>query len=250
VKNAIALALIVLSTVAQAQTPGDAFLRGGEFYRAGRYDRAAGEYEAILHQGYVSAEVYFNLGNAYYRQNKLGAAILAYERAARLHPGDADIQHNLRLANLRTIDRIEPVPELFLIQWMRRVASVLTPQAALLLFLSGWCVLFLSLALLYALARPPIVRTTRIAALAGLIVVLAGGAILLLQRIQDSSHDEAIVVASVATAKSSPDDRSVDAFVVHEGLKVRMSDAVGGWVKITLPDGKVGWIVSDQCQRI
>ncbi len=233
-----------------AQTPADLFTRGNDLYRAGQYDRAATEYENILKQGYVSAAVYFNLGNAYYRQNRLGLAILAYERAARLAPGDADIRHNLRLLNLKTVDRIEPVPELFLIQWMRSVAALTTPATAMALFLAGWGLLFVSLATLYLVARPAIVRALRWTALAGLLFGVVGGGLVGLQRLQDTTHDEAIVIASVVTAKSSPDDHSVDAFVIHEGLKVKSTDAVGDWVKITLPDGKVGWVRAEECQRI
>ncbi len=246
------LCALVSGTIlpAAAQTPTDFFTRGNEFYRAGQYDRAAAEYENILKRGYVSAEVYFNLGNAYYRENRLGLAILAYERAARLAPGDADIRHNLRLLSLKTVDRIEPVPELFLVQWIRSVAALTTPATALVVFLGGWGILFLSLAALYLVARPAIVRTVRWTALAGLLVGAVGGCLVGLQRLQDTSRDEAIVTASVVTAKSSPDEHSVDAFVIHEGLKVNSTDAVGDWVKITLPDGKVGWVRAEECQRI
>ncbi len=256
-RNRLAHTVLILVLLAggltvrvSAQTTEDAFARGTEYYRAGQYDRAAKEYESILRQGYVSAEVYFNLGNTYYRQNRLGLAILAYERAARLSPGDADIRHNLRLLYLKTVDRIEPVPELFLIQWVRAVTTLMTPATTQVLFLFGWCVFFLSLTLLYLIARPAVVRSMRWTALVGLIVALVGGSVLGLQRLQDTTRDDSIVIAPVVTAKSSPDDRSVDAFVIHEGLKVKSTDAVGDWVKITLPDGKVGWIRTDQCQRI
>ena len=71
-----------------------------------------------------------------------------------------------------------------------------------------------------------------------------------IQSFQDTAKDKAVVTAQTVTAKSSPDAKSVDAFVIHEGVKVKLTDAVGDWVKITLVDGKVGWILSEQCERI
>ena len=99
--------IVLFSCTVLAQTPKDAFNRGNELYRAGKYQEAVKEYESIIKQGKFSAELYFNLGNAYYRDRQLARAILSYERAAQLHPNDPDIEHNLKLAYLKTVDRIE-----------------------------------------------------------------------------------------------------------------------------------------------
>jgi tetratricopeptide (TPR) repeat protein len=232
------------------QEPGVMFNRGTEFYRAGKFAEAAMEYQTILNQGQVSAELYFNLGNCYYRQGKIAQAILAFERARRLQPTDADIQHNLRLANFRSVDRIEPVPELFLIQWLRTAAAAISSQASFDALLAAWVVLFLSLAGVYVLRHVETIRILRWAILAAGIVLILAGAMLGIHAGLSKGNDQAIVTASVVTAKSSPDEQSVDAFVVHEGLKVNMSDALGDWVKITLADGKVGWVHNQHCERI
>ena len=106
---------IVCSGSVLAQTAVDEFERGNVFYRDGKYDQAAASYESILNQGPASSSLYFNLGNCYYRMGKIAPTILAYERALRLQPNDADTKHNLALVNLKTLDRIEPLPELFFI---------------------------------------------------------------------------------------------------------------------------------------
>lgn len=232
------------------QSPTELFSRGNDYYRQGKFDQAVKEYQAIIDQGLVSSEVYFNLGNAFYRQGKTAQAILTYERAQRLKPGDVDIQHNLRLVNFRTLDRIEPVPELFLIQWFRSSAAAVPFQTALQVLLIAWAVFFISLAGVYVVRRANVVRVLRWMVLASIVLVLVSGATLGVHTMLSRGNDQAIIMASVVTAKSSPDELSVDAFVVHEGLKVRVSDSLGDWVKITLADGKVGWVHTQQCERI
>jgi hypothetical protein len=233
-----------------AQTPDDAFNRGNELYRANKYKEAVKEYENILKQGYVSAEVYFNLGNSYYRMDKLAQAILAYERAASLNPQDQDIEHNLKLLNLKTIDRIEPVPELFILQWMRALGTLVSTKSVRTLFLISWIFLFCSLTSLFFVTHPSIIRIGRIILLPSFIFVCVWGFMMGIQSIQGASHNEAIITTQTVTAKSSPDAKSIDAFVIHEGLKVRLTDSVAGWVKITLADGKVGWINAEECEKI
>ncbi len=235
---------------AWSQTPEDVFNRGNELYRAGKYQEAVKEYKRIIKQGYISDEIYFNLGNAYYRDEQLARAILSYERAAQIHPNDPDIEHNLKLVYLKTIDRIEPVPEMFLIQWMHTIGSLMSPETVRIFFILSWTLLFGSLATMYLVLHQSILRSARILFFISLTSVVLWAAMLGIQSFQETGQNKAIVTVQTVTAKSSPDAKSLDAFVIHEGLKVKIADAVGDWVKITLVDGKVGWIPADQCERI
>jgi tetratricopeptide (TPR) repeat protein len=232
------------------QTPQEFFEQGNTFYKEGNYEAAAKAYEKVLSLGYVSPELYYNLGNAYYRLEQLSRAILAYERAARLRPNDPDITHNLKLCYLKTIDRIEPLPELFLIQWLRAFASILPHQTAEVIFLGSWALLFLSLATAYFVRRRDILKFFRIAIIAFFVITILSGLLFGIQALLDTSAHDAIITSNTVTAKSSPDPKSIDAFVIHEGLKVKVTDSVENWVKITLPDGKIGWIESSQCEKI
>jgi hypothetical protein len=235
---------------ALGQTLPELFNQGNDLYKAGKYAEAATRYEDIIDRGMVSAAVYFNLGNAEYRQGKIAQAILAYERAQRLKPGDPDIVHNLRLVNFKIVDRIEPVPELFIIEWMRAYIAVVPYQTAMSALIVGWIVFFVSLAGVYVIRNGSIVRILRWMVLGAVVVVVLAGGTIGIHSLLNLGNDQGIVTVSVVTAKSSPDEQSMNAFVVHEGLKVKLSDKLGDWVKITLADGKVGWIHTEQCERI
>ena len=245
-----AAVLLFFRCTVLGQTPHDAFNRGNELYRAGKYQDAIKEYESILKQGMFSAEVYFNLGNAFYREKQLARAILSYERAAQLHQNDPDIDHNLKLAYLKTIDRIEPVPDMFLIQWMRAVGSLIPSDTVRIIFILSWVLLFGSLAAMYLFMHQDILRAARMVLFTSCVLVALCAAMMGIQSFRDTAQDKAIIIAQTVTAKSSPDVKSVDAFVIHEGLKVKLTDAVGAWVKVTLVDGKVGWIPAEECERI
>jgi hypothetical protein len=242
--------IALMSCKLLAQNSDDAFNRGNELYRAGSYQEASKEYESIIKQGVFSAELYFNLGNAYYRDHQLSRAILSYERAARLHPNDPDIEHNLKLAYLKTVDRIEPVPDMFLIQWMHAAGSLVPPEVIRGLFVFSWIMLFGMLATMYLVRRPDILRVARILFYISCVSVVLSAAMLGIQSFRDSAQGKAIITAQTVTAKSSPDAKAVDAFVIHEGVKVKLTDAVGEWVKVTLVDGKIGWIPAEQCEHI
>jgi thiol:disulfide interchange protein len=151
---------------------------------------------------------------------------------------------------MKTVDRIEPVPELFLLQWMRSVSSLASPETVRGVFVVSWIALFGSLAAMVFFVRRDALRALRIVLIASFVVVILSGAMLGLQALRSKAPEQAIITAQTITAKSSPDEKSVDAFVIHEGLKVRLTDSVADWVKITLADGKVGWIPAGDCEKI
>lgn len=242
--------ILLVGSSATAQTPEDVFAAGNEHYRSARFREAIGAYESILKQGYISAPLYFNLGNAYYRVGDFARAILSYERARLLEPGDPDIAFNLRLANLRIVDRIDAVPELFLVRWFRSISEAVPSSTVSVVLLAGWALLWTFLAVLNISGRIPYERPLRILSFVAAAIVLASGTLYGLQMYDNASHNDAIILESVVTAKASPDEQSVDTFVIHAGLKVELGEVVGDWVRITLADGKVGWIRSNACERI
>jgi tetratricopeptide (TPR) repeat protein len=246
----VLLSLLMGVTEGGAQIPLVAFEQGNALYREGKFEEAVEAYESILRQGWGSPELYFNLGNAYYRLGRTARAILSYERALRLAPNDQDIKHNLALANLRTVDRIEALPELFFVQWLRSLSAFLPLHVTVQIFVVCWALLFGSLAVFYFVSHDGLLRFMRVLALVSALALIPVAGLLTAQYLEAQSRNDAIITAGVVTAKTSPDEQSVDAFVIHEGLKVSLGDMVGEWVRITLADGKVGWIRIGECERI
>jgi tetratricopeptide (TPR) repeat protein len=211
-------------------------------YNSGDYRLAADSYEQIIAAGYESSELYFNLGNAYFKLNQIPGAVLFYEKAAKLDPGDEAIRFNLDLANSRVIDKIEPLPVFFLKSAYQSFLKSMSPDGwARLAILS--MVLTLAAAFIFLIARTP--RTRRLAFWPGTLV-LAIFALSLFFSIQSyrmyKKQDTAIIFTPTVTVKSSPSDSSVDLFVIHEGTKVRITDRIDDWSEIRLANGNVGWI--------
>jgi len=242
--------LILWASTLIAQTPGHKFQQGNALYQQGRYPEAAVAFEEVLRAGYTGGELVFNLGNAYYKQGNMGKAILNYERALRFLPADDDVRHNLQLANLQIVDRIEPTPRLFLWDMWDDVKGAFSLDGI------TWITYLLFLVVLTALTVVILARTyaTR---KTGLLSAIAGGALLLLSasiligKVTDANRsDDAVVTTTIVTVKNSPDPKSSDAFVLHAGVKVRITESVGEWVRIRLADGKVGWVEQGVAEKI
>jgi tetratricopeptide (TPR) repeat protein len=234
--------LLVSAGTVFAQSPEQVFQQGNMLYQQGSLEEARKAYETLLGQGYASGELYYNLGNVYYRTGNISRGILFYERAARLIPQDEDLQHNLTLANLRITDRIEPTPRLFIWDWWDGLKNALSLQGLTWLTFSMYLIVVAFVALLllggsYTVRRVGLIGSAVTGAV--FLLLLAG----FIGRLADvGATDEAILMASVATVKNSPDPKSSDAFVLHSGVKVWVIDRVSEWVKIRLADGKQGWV--------
>ena len=226
-----------------AADPGVEFSKGNELYQKGKYEDAAKIFEAILLSGNESEEVYYNLGNAYYKQNKLPQAILNYERALRLAPGNDDIRFNIRVTNARIVDKIEPMPEIFYVRWAKGLKALFSSD--------GWgrtSILLLLMAIaagIFYLLSDGLGSVRKlglyfsILALVGCLISLAFG-YNEFQQLKEAKA--AIVFVPTLNVKSSPSENGTNIFVVHEGTKVELEDRVGNWVKIRLADGNLGWV--------
>src|ERR1041385_1642654 len=134
------LLVILLPQAMVAQEAIVQFEQANQLYRNGDVQKSAQMYEQIIKNGYESSILYYNLGNAYFKSNNIPSAILNYERAKRLAPHDEDVAYNLRLANLRVIDKIEPIPQLFLVEWWRTVTNLLSADGwSTVMIIALWC---------------------------------------------------------------------------------------------------------------
>ena len=236
------LGALLLPALLAAQTPEQQFDQGNQLYQQGKLAEARDVYENLVGKGYVSGELYYNLGNACYRTGNIPRAILSYERALRFIPGDEDLRHNLQMANLSITDRIEPVPRLFIWDYWDAVKNWFSLQT-LTLVDYAWYV-----ALMASIAGILLARSYRVRKIAALCTLGTGVVFLFFLavfggKLSDINRgDLAIVTSPIVTVKNSPDIKSSDAFVLHGGVKLQVIDRYATWAKIRLADGKVGWM--------
>ena len=223
---------------------------GNKAYVDGDYAKAVEEYSAIVEGGDYSESLYYNLANAYFKNGNIGKAILYYNRALNLSPSQEDVRHNLAIAEAQTKDRITAIPEFFLNRWMRIVRNSMSCTAWSLLSIAFFA-LSLSLLLLFFLARRISTRKVGfygVLVSAVLFIVVTSFAVSLRNDIL--THDEAIVLSSAISVKSSPDRSATDIFVLHEGTKVRIVSSWGDWHEIVIADGKKGWLLKSNVEEI
>ena len=247
------IALLALPSAMNAQTdyPDSLWNAANQAYAEGRWADAVDDYEMIAGTSLESAALWCNLGDAYYRTNDISKAILCYERALKVDPSYEDARFNLDFLNAQIQDRIDPVPELILKTWMRKVSHMLDSNAWAVCFLVLFA-LTLAMVLLFLLA-PGLAgrRVGFFTAVVSLLLAIAALSFSLWQKNEYMKADKAIVMRPVSSVKSSPSYESAkDLFVLHEGTKVRIIDTVGLWNNIELADGRQGWIPSSDIEKI
>lgn len=220
-------------------------------YSEGRWEDAASAYENLLDVAGVSPQLYYNIGNAFFKAGEYHKAILNYERALKADPSYSDARFNLSLANERIQDRLDAVPEFIFKTWMRNVCYLLSSNAWAVLSIICFG-LFLALGLLYLLASSHAARKTGFYGAVGILLLFCLS--LGFSKWQSGDYlkaDAAIVMKPVSSVKSSPSGSSAkDLFVLHEGTKVKVLDSVGEWVNIELSDGRQGWVRNGEIEVI
>lgn len=245
-KKTLILLLLATALNAAAQTPQQLMQRGNDAYAKGDFVAAAQAYNAVLDAGYESADLYYNLGNVYYRQEEYGLSILNYERALRLKPNFRDAKQNLDLADSKTEDQIAALPEIFLAQWAHSVVAWFSPTGwrictLILLTLLGTAVVIFLLSRDYAWRKGSL-----IGGIVTLVFLLLCIACTISASVRYNRHNQAIVTAPMAVVKSSPEENSIDKLVLHEGTKVNIEETLGEWHKIQIADGNNGWLQTDE----
>jgi tetratricopeptide (TPR) repeat protein len=226
------------------------FSKANELYAGGNHQEAIIQYNRILAEGYHSAPLYYNLGNAYYRSGLIPQAILNYERAHLLAPGDEDIRFNLNLARMNVKDRIEELPVFFVNRWWKGARDLMSYRkwaaASAVTF-----VFSLVLLSLFLLASSTALKKTFFWFFIPVFLLSAVSFTFGLdQRNFIKNNNSAIVFSPVVSVKSSPDINSTDLFVIHEGTRVTVEDSIGDWRAVRLSDGNKGWLHKDGLEMI
>jgi tetratricopeptide (TPR) repeat protein len=211
-------------------------------YSRNEFEKAASLYEEILKDKLEAPEVYYNLGNAYYKQGKIGPAIVNYEKAKKLAPDDEDILSNLKYANQKVEDKIEPAPRFFLIEWKNDIVNMASEKTWSLI-----CISMLSISLLlfglYVIAANPLVR--KLFFYTGAVLILSSVATFFIAKHRyalEIESREAIVLAGSVTVMGSPSEKGTKLFVLHEGTKINILEVSGDWAEIRIANGNTGWL--------
>lgn len=206
------------------------------------YEKATKTYLRIAKVG-ESATICYNLGNCYYRQDDIARAILWYERASLLSPGDEDIRFNLDMARSKTIDRVIPKHEFFFVTWYRSMTNWMSADAWARLSVVLFVLCLVSLAL-YIYGQQIWLRKIGFTlAVAFLLLTIVGNICAWSQSSRLAHRDGAIVMSPSAVVKSTPANSGSDLFVLHEGTYVTIRDnSLNDWAEVVLADGKQGWI--------
>ena len=224
------------------------FAQANANYAEGNYTEAVQQYQEVLAEQ-PSAEVYYNLGNAYFKQGELSQSILAYERALRLKPTMKDAKHNLQFAQTRIVDNIEDMQSFFLSSWLKTVRNSLNQQAWIIFSISLFVFALVGF-FFFAFSRTIWLRKTAFyTSLVALLISICACANAGSLHKRDSLRAEAIITQGIVNAKASPDRSGTDLFTIHEGTKVRITDVIGDWCCIHVGNN-IGWMQLAHLERI
>lgn len=242
--------LLSLLTLFNVSAQNALFDEANVLYQEEKYEEAEVLYDSLVSIGQVSADLYYNLGNTQYKNGKIAPCILSYERALQLDPNDADIKYNLELVQQHVVDELDHVDVFFLKRmlksWRLSQASDFWATGSLILFVGfAICLVF------YFLTRRSALK--RVSFYVGALTLILSVSSLNFARhnkIDITSHTQAIVLAPTVTVTSSPNESGTKIFVLHEGTKVGITDQLNDWVEIRLSDGHKGWVKANTIEAI
>jgi tetratricopeptide (TPR) repeat protein len=246
----VIVGFLLLFSFVSAADPFSDFKRGNEYYQKQDYDNAIKAFEQLIKEGDVSAEVYYNLGNAYYKTGNVPHTLLNYERAHKLSPDDEDINFNLKIASLKVVDKMDAVPEIFYKRWLKAIALEFTTETWTAFFLASIWMLFIFLAVYVVASSASLKKSGFVFAV--IFLAISAVVFVLAQKSYSMMHvdQQAIIMPSSVYVKSSPDEKGSDQFILHEGTKVDVLDEFAEWKKIRIANGSIGWLKQKEIEII
>jgi len=249
-KHIIVALLFLTSNIVLAQTADALFDNANTLYKEGKYQEAIKLYQQIEESKEVSSELYFNLGNAYYKLNKVAPSIYNYERALLLDPLNEDAQNNLIIANRLTLDRIEALPTSIFQKINNNLLKKLTYNSWAILTIIASIIASILFLLFYFSNIPSKKRLFFSTSIVAFLLLIFTVVITFTQYSQYKNTVTAIIFAEQATIKNAPTNDASEVFTLHEGTKVNVLDTVDDWKKIKLIDGKIGWLKNNQLKAL
>jgi tetratricopeptide (TPR) repeat protein len=244
------LMLLCLPLFSWSNDYGAVYKEANKQYKKAQYQEAIKLYRQILDGGYQSEAVCFNLGNAYFKSGDIPSALLYYEKAHKLVPGDEDVNFNIYFANSKTIDKVEPAPEFFVTQWWHSIIlffSVGTLSVlSILSFIAGSGLLIIYLFI-------SVVSVKKLSFYAGIVLLFSGLVFVFISNRQVhyfNDHHQAVIFSGSVNVRSGPGDQAGILFVLHDGTKVDILENNNGWIKVQLANGNEGWILQSDTKEI
>ena len=228
----------------------DTKAEGDSAYMKNDYASAIQIYEALLNRG-EAADIYYNLGNSYYKAGDIAKAILNYERALLLQPGNGDIRANLEIARSKTVDKVEPVPEIFFVSWTKSLINSMSVDSWAVCGVVCFILLIVSLYLFIFSKQIVLKKAGFISGIVFLAVTILANVFANQQKDELTNRNSAIVINPSVTVRSTPSESGTSLFILHEGRKVEIKDnSMREWKEIRLEDGKVGWVPASSVEVI
>ncbi len=239
------------STIFSNNASGDVTkAEGDSAYIKEDYAAAIQVYEALLKNG-EAADVYYNLGNSYYKIGEIAKAVLNYERALLLQPGNNDIRANLEVARTKTIDKVEPIPEVFFVSWTKSLINSMSVDAWATWGIISFILLIVALYFFIFSKQTAWKKAGFISGIILLIITICANLFASEQKEHLINRNEAIIMNPSITVRSTPSESGTSLFILHEGRKVSIKDnSMKEWKEIRLEDGKVGWIPASAIEVI
>lgn len=225
-------------------------IKAEEAYAASDYDKALEIYKSVLDKGYESADLYYNVANCFYRKGELAPSILNYERALRLDPSHEDAKHNLSLAESKTVDNIDTLGRVFLVDCWNSFSNLTSADSWAFISIVLFIITLVSLSV-YIFVRKIWVRKLgfSVAVIALFFTIISFCSAYTRYNVE-TSKNQAIVFSQTVTIKSSPDNSGNNLFILHEGTKVNIKSRLGEWVEIITSDGNSGWLPANAIEVI
>ena len=241
--------LLIIAYSSSGQNADSLFVSANELYRNGAYEEAIKKYTEIETLDAISSELYLNMGNAHYKLNKVGPTIFYYEKALKLDPLNTDVKNNLIFAQRLALDNIKEVPKTIFQKFNKNYLQKLSfDEWAIVVVLFSFLTAILFL-LFYFGHSPTKKRIYFSTSLLSFVLLLFVVFITYNQYNQAKNKKEAIVFAEKTAIRNAPTLNSEEVFILHEGAKVIVLDAIDNWKKIKLADGKQGWIISEEIKE-
>lgn len=251
-RKIISLSIVVLfiPLIMLADSAKTLFEIANDHYNKGEYEQSIALYDSLISNNLESADLYYNMGNAWYKLEEMPKAIFYFEKAKKIDPNNADIAYNLELANTKIADRIEIVPEFFLKTWWKTMLDTFN-EAQWMLVNIGMFLVFLLFTIYFFISKKAAIKKFSFTlALLFLLLSLVSGLIGYRSYKIKTNHNTAIIFTPTVNIKSAPDDNSSTIFILHQGTKVTLMEETTQWQKVKIANGSEGWLLKTDFEAI